>query len=301
MVILIMALVLTGCTINQPPKAANGSDLVESETLTQDTEHEDETNQAPLETPSLIDPLGETVSERLLCPSAYERLALEPDSFGSYLRNSRLKAHGSAVLLYDGRKKGNQDSHVAVFDIDVGDRDLQQCADATMRLWANYLRSVGREKDIHFETTSGFEVDYSRWMDGYRIKVEGNDVSWVKSAVPSNSDETFEAYMRVIFSYAGTLSLSRELDPVSLEDMQIGDVFVQGGSPGHAVIVVDMATHKETGERLFLLAQSYMPAQNIHILKNPQNEALSPWYPLGQRDIVTPEWHFTQDDLKRYD
>ena len=85
-------------------------------------------------------------------------------------------------------------------------------------------------------------------------------------------------------------------------DMKIGDVFVQGGSPGHAVIVVDMAIDKNTGQKLFLLAQSYMPAQNIHVLKNPNHEALSPWYVLdSSKTINTPEWHFTQDDLKRYE
>ena len=45
-----------------------------------------------------------------------------------------------------------------------------------------------------------------------------------------------------------------------LSEMQIGDVFIRGGSPGHCVIVVDMAVHQETGEKLFMLAQSYMPA-----------------------------------------
>ena len=45
--------------------------------------------------------------------------------------------------------------------------------------------------------------------------------------------------------------------------MQIGDVLIQGGSPGHAVIVVDMAENPATGEKLYLLAQSYMPAQDI--------------------------------------
>ena len=52
--------------------------------------------------------------------------------------------------------------------------------------------------------------------------------------------------------------------------MQIGDVLIQGGSPGHAVIVVDMAENPATGEKLYLLAQSYMPAQDIQSAGEPE-------------------------------
>lgn len=258
----------------------------------------EETNQFT----SLIDPIGDTVAERILCPVGFERIEEDESTFGSYLRNSLLKPHGTDVLLFDGRAKGNQSIHAAVFDIDVGDRDLQQCADATMRLWAEYLRSIKQEQTIHFEFTNGFRVEYGKWMEGYRIKVDGNNVSWIKSREPSNSYDTFISYMQIIYAYAGTLSLANELQSVLVDDMKIGDVFVQGGSPGHAVIVVDMAINNNTGERLFLLAQSFMPAQNIHILTNPNNELLSPWYVLDDREsFETPEWGFSKIDLKRYE
>lgn len=82
--------------------------------------------------------------------------------------------------------------------------------------------------------------------------------------------------------------------------MQTGDVLIQGGSPGHAAIVVDLAVNAQ-GQKVFLLAQSYMPAQSIHILKNPVNPALSPWYEADNSAVVqTPEWTFTTKDLKRF-
>jgi len=43
------------------------------------------------------------------------------------------------------------------------------------------------------------------------------------------------------------------LESVSIKNMNIGDVFIVGGSPGHAVIVVDMAVNSD-GEKIFLLA-----------------------------------------------
>ncbi len=56
-------------------------------------------------------------------------------------------------------------------------------------------------------------------------------------------------------------SLSRELQLRDrTDDMLPDDVFIRGGFPGHAVIVVDMARIEISGEMVFLLAQSYMPA-----------------------------------------
>ena len=85
------------------------------------------------------------------------------------------------------------------------------------------------------------------------------------------------------------LKFEKELKSVDINDMQIGDVFIKGGSPGHCVIVVDMAQNKSTGEKVFMLAQSYMPAQQTQLLINPNDDTLN-----------TPEWTFTKDQLKRF-
>jgi hypothetical protein len=86
-----------------------------------------------------------------------------------------------------------------------------------------------------------------------------------------------------------------------ISEMQIGDVFIKGGFPGHAVIVVDLAEDEGSGKKVFLLAQSFTPAQEMHILKNPNDETMSPWYPLdfGER-LFTPEWTFQRNDLHRF-
>jgi hypothetical protein len=138
-------------------------------------------------------------------------------------------------------------------------------------------------------------------MKGKRISVNGNQVKWVQKTHASNTYQDFRNYLTIIFSYAGTLSLEKELKPVAIKDLQIGDVFIQGGSPGHAVIVVDLVVNHQTNEKLFLLAQSYMPAQDIHILKNFQNSTNSPWYSIPANSVLsTPEWTFETTDLKRF-
>jgi hypothetical protein len=196
---------------------------------------------------------------------------------------------------------GERDVHMAVIDMDTGNRDLQQCADAIMRLRGEYFYRQKKFERIHFNLTNGFRVDYSKWTAGNRIRVTGNNTEWVKAAAPANTYSDFREYMDFIFTYAGTLSLSKELKSIDIEALNIGDIFIQGGSPGHAVIVVDAARHLKTGRKIFLLAQSYMPAQDIHILQNPTDHGLGPWYPddFGE-SLITPEWTFKKTDLKRF-
>ena len=50
-----------------------------------------------------------------------------------------------------------------------------------------------------------------------------------------------------------------------------------------------------------MISQSYMPAQEIHILINQIDQDLSPWYPLDfGESLFTPEWTFNANDLKRF-
>ena len=78
-------------------------------------------------------------------------------------------------------------------------------------------------------------------------------------------------------------------------------MFIQGGSPGHAVIVVDLAVNAKIGEKIFMLAQSYMPAQEIQVLRNPSSSNNSPWYEINGSTLETPEWDFEFSNLKSFE
>ena len=223
---------------------------------------------------------ADTVAERFAPPTGYARLAVAGGSFGAYLRRLPLLPGRPPVHLYDGREKADQGAHVAVVDMDVGRRDLQQCADAVMRLWAEHLRAIGRERDVCFRAANGERLRFSGPARGFR------------------------RYLDKVFAAANTASLARQLvrvaDPRRVEP---GDVFVQGATAagfGHAVIVVDVAERAD-GRRAFLLAQSYMPAQEIHVLRNPRDPA-SPWYePTADGALETPEWTFGPGALMRFE
>lgn len=241
-----------------------------------------------------------SIASEIPPPAGFRREPVPAASFAGWLRDLPLLPGRPPVRLYDGRLKANQAAHHAVLDIDPGDRDLQQCADAVIRLRAEYLYSAGRDAEIVFRFTSGSPAEWARWRDGWRPVVRGNRVSWSRSARADRSHRNFREYLNTVFAYAGSASLAAELEEVpDPSRVEAGDVFIQGGFPGHAVIVADVAVDS-TGRRVFLLAQSFMPAQQIHMLRNPA-DPVSPWYRAERRGaLVTPEWVFEHRDLRRF-
>ncbi len=256
----------------------------------------------------LSNPAAKTVITRFSVPKSYERQTYQANSFQYYLTNFPLQDISAKVYYFNGKEKQN-DVCASVFDIDVGKKDLQQCADAIMRLRAEYLYAQKEYKKIHFNFVNGFNAEYDKWAQGNRVKIVKNTTNWYKLAPAKGTQKqedysykTFSAYLELVYSYAGTLSLAKEMKKIALEKLEIGDVFIKGGSPGHAVIVVDMAINKTTGNKIFMIAQSYMPAQSIHLLINENDKNNSPWYDLSDMDkLYSPEWTFEKTDLKRFE
>jgi hypothetical protein len=212
-------------------------------------------------------------------PSGYTRISSDSNSFGWFLQQVPIKKT-KAVYLYNGMLKPNQSAQFAVLDISVGKKDLQQCADAVMRLRSEYFFYRNEyEKIVFYDNEKkkyAFTTPYTR--------------------------NHFTTYLQTVFGMCGSASLEMQLkSKKQLTTIEIGDVFIKGGFPGHAEIVMDVATN-ENGEKIFLLAQSYMPAQDIHILKNPMNTEISPWYAVNDigNTLHTPEYTFTKDQLRTW-
>lgn len=211
-------------------------------------------------------------------PHGFKRMTHDSVSFAFYLINLELKK-SKTVYLYNGQPKLNQQAQFAVLNVSVGKKDLQQCADAVMRLRAEYLFNQRKFDQIIFWDNAGTPYKFSE---------------------PYTRTHFF-GYLNRVFGMCGSASLSRQLKRVeNMNALQAGDVLIRGGFPGHAAIVMDVAVD-EAGEKIYLLAQGYMPAQDIHIVRNPQNEALSPWYQVGGNNFIqTPEYIFTKNELKRW-
>lgn len=240
-------------------------------------------------------------------PEDFTRVTVSEGSFAWYLRQMGL-LNGETVYLYNGREKRNQSAHFRIVDLSVGNRDLQQCADALLRIRTEYYYSSGQKPRIRFHFTSGHVSDYSRWAAGFRPVISGNSVRFQQTGRRGDDRRNLDEYLQNLFTYAGTISLKRDSRPVQ-GAARIGDFFLQSGSPGHAVMILDHV-QDPAGRSLYLLGQSYMPAQQFHVLRNlympgevvPGFENYgNVWYELDPSgDLKTPEWTFPSGSLRRW-
>lgn len=234
-------------------------------------------------------------------PQGFNYVEEDDSVYSNWLLDLKLK-ESKIVYLYNGKLKSNQDVQYGVLNIDIGKKDLIQCADAAMKLKADYLFEKHLYDQIKFLTTSGNEVSFESWLKGMRWKAQGAKlVAYNIHKGERNIQLEYNSFMEFVFSYCGTYSLSKQLKAVNdSKSLQPGDIFVYGGFPGHAVTVMAVAKNN-TGKIIFLLSQGYMPAQDIHILKNYADPELSPWYALSDvYPLYTPEWRFNKGSLKRW-
>lgn len=254
-------------------------------------------------TASLIQQNGNTVKTRFSAPENYKWIEEKPNSFGAFLLDFPLKKYGSEILKYDGNPIAIQSLHEAIYDIDTGEKDLQQCADSVIRLYAEYLWKQDRKDEIAFHFTNGDLVKWTDYRDGYRAFVMGNSVDYRKTASYDNSYQNFRNYLDLIYNYAGTISLIAETKAVnSTKNLKTGDILITPGSPGHVVFVAGSCENKN-GEKLFLLSEGFTPAQSIHLLKNPFEENISPWYRLdvNSEKINTARFSFSPVHFRSLD
>lgn len=162
--ILSLDITFTGCH-------ASHSQTPSQKTISRQTEHQAKPAKTESSsTISLIDASGMTLESRIHTPDGYTRTNEADGSLAAFLRNYAMEPDQSSVLLYDGSKKRNQKAHVAVFDLPLEHEDLQQCADSVIRVYAEYFWSTKQYDRIAFHFTNGFDAQYTKWADGYRIR-----------------------------------------------------------------------------------------------------------------------------------
>ncbi len=251
--------------------------------------------------PNYLNKEGLTILSRVKVPEGFIRDTFSETSFQEYVRNYNLKTYGSKVINYDGNPYFFQQGHIGVLDIDVPSNGLQQCADALIRIRSEYLWETNQKDKIGFNFTSGDYCSWSKYAEGYRPKINGNKVTFHKTARKDDSKENFYKYLNLIFNYSGTLSLYHELPKItSTNDLQIGDMLIVGGSPGHVVMIADKIKNS-SGEKRFLLFQGNTPAQSVHLLKNFEDLDNSPWYELEMdTEISIPGYTFSISKFVRF-
>src|SRR5215203_1239836 len=219
-----------------------------------------------------------------------------PNSWQYFLQH--LTIIDQPILNYKGRAIDYQQKHIGIIPYDVGSTDLQQCADALMRLRAEYLFQQKRYDEIGFHFVSGNYYSWNDYCNGLRPVLKGREIKFNATSHSEKNHESLRRYLDIVYNYASTISLAKELKPAN--DFEIGTVVIHAGSPGHCFIIIDESTNKE-GDKVYKLAEGYAPAQSIYVLRNLSEQGISPWYKLKTGVIETASYRFDVYRLLKFE
>ena len=190
-------------------------------------------------------------------PFGYQRIAVQSGSFAEWLRDLPLLS-SNEVLSYQGNPIDAPSA--AVVDLDIGRGDLQQCADSILRLYAEYRWSANKASDLGFHFSSGDFSSWPNWRSGERFLIRGSKVTRIQKKAVGDTHSEFRKWLQHTFIYAGTRSMNRDSQRLAMDKSILpGDFFVSPGSPGHAIIVLDVARSPGQPD-VALLGQGFMPA-----------------------------------------
>jgi len=246
----------------------------------------------------LINTDGNTQETRILTPEGFTRTEAENNSLLNFMRNMEVLPHGNPITSYSGEELS--DNCALVYAMDIGAHDLQQCADSVIRVYSEYFWSQKDYDSIAFHLTNGELMRYTDWRNGKRLIALGDFSTQIKLKGKNDSYECFRAYLECVMNYAGTKSLYDESKQISLSDFKPGDILLIPGSPGHVVLAVDMAVNSD-GEKCYLFAQGFMPAQSFHIIKN-HNHPDDPWFYEDELNgnFKVGSYPFTDENIRRW-
>ena len=223
---------------------------------------------------------GNTIKTRYELPQGYHRVKTGNGSFEEYLQNLPLKPIGYSTHLYDGSLK-NRKIATSVIDLDIDSVDLQHSADAIIRLRAEYLYKTGQFDKISFIFKDGFQCDYTKWAQGFRVRTDGNRTRWYKA--DNKTEEytypTFREYLRTVFANTDESTLAKEMRDAREDEFGIGTVIFDRNNPRNVAIIVDMLERDTIrhgygwdNAEVVLLAQGGNPAQEIEIIRGNGDE-----------------------------
>ncbi|HJN72288.1 MAG TPA: DUF4846 domain-containing protein [Myxococcota bacterium] len=223
---------------------------------------------------------AETIEEAFPPPSG-ERVATE--GYGASLKTLELRAAEVPVRTHDGREVNHQ---ARVVELPLVPGDLQQCADSLIRLRATW--ELEQEQEVVFHATSGDALPWARYRDGETPYVVDDRIAW-----KTGGTGQFEDYLAKVFMWAGTHSLEH-LDTVPTTEVVPGSMLIQGGFPGHAVVLLDVAV---SGDKTYVLVgEGYMPAQDFHVELGPH----SGWW-LWEEGLPSYHWPMKAANLRAFD
>ncbi|WP_232380635.1 DUF4846 domain-containing protein [Leptospira ainlahdjerensis] len=188
-------------------------------------------------------------------PEGSSRISYAKGSFSDFVRNLPLKSD-STLWTFQKRNIIDRYDTLAVLNVPLlFQEDLEQCADFTMRVWAEYHKQ-------------------KRILDRfYLFDYNGRKKSFRESGL------SYAAFLKKSFVSSNSYSLKKGGLSIDEADLRPGDLFVQNetGGIGHVSMVLDAAENSNR-ERFYLIGFSFMPAQEMHIEKAPKKFGSKGWF-----------------------
>jgi len=222
---------------------------------------------------------GESV-QNIKTPKGYERIKTDVGSYSDWVRNLNLKKD-KKIKTYDGSylSPTSYDSF-GVIDIPLlFKQDLEQCADYSMRLWAEYHK----EKKILGKL--------------YLFDYNGNRKLF------KSSGKSYKSFLKWAMAYSNSHSLKKGTQKIDKKELIPGDMVVQneGGGIGHVSVIVDVCKNAKE-ETLYLIGYSFMPAQEFHIEKASEKYGKEGWFSIeGYYKYLKENLDLGQPVLRRFE
>lgn len=228
-------------------------------------------------------------------PKGFVRIASPSNSFGAWLSGLPLRPRGTMPLTHKGTKARWSASEVAaVVDLGFGRvGHIQDCAASTFRVWSEFLVAHQRGDELAVTMNQKQRLSWSQYQRGcsprydktsrkLSVKCGGKERA---TTTPTEQSTALQKYVRSVMTWTNSATLNRHLTKVKREALAPGHLILQPnptGGIGHASIVVDAAVGPD-GERRFLIAMGFLPAQDFFILIPKQTpREMGPWCTLDE-------------------
>ena len=200
--------------------------------------------------------------ELLSIPPGWQRVPVEPGSFGAYIQSLPFETTDT-TYFWDGRT-GIYHSVAAVHHL-THFTENQQCADIIMRYYSQYRKEKGLPVTWHH--------------------VNGTVKKWDGS--------NFNGYMNNIYAYSNTYSLYQyDSHAVTLAEMKAGDILIIPGFPGHTVIIADVI--KKDDRLKIAVVEGFTPAVQPFLYRN-NHEVFLEW----NDGVWVSGYHFFSENIRR--
>jgi hypothetical protein len=226
-----------------------------------------------------------TIQQKIPVPAGYARIHYPAGSYSNWIQSLPLKRN-KEIAVYNGDTINTSDIGMNfsynVFAVVrmplLFKADLEQCADFSMRFWAEYHKASGKLDRLYLFNYSG------------------------KRQLFSASGLSYTQFVKRAFANTNSFSLKNGCAEVADAQLGPGDMFVQNrrGGIGHVSVVVDVCESKGS-DRLYLIGYSFMPAQEFHIEKASDDYGNAGWFTLqGYKKYLSDHLDFGTPVLRRF-